>query len=271
MAAAAVLVSRRDRCDPPLRRRRWRRLAALAHGRAGGHRLGEEALLRRPAGPGRASPNTGLDVQVDTAGTATDRHHGRPRRSTTSRSRRACRRRSKIRSRPPHQRRATCRSTRRWRSPSCKPIAKLLSRPASPRTRAASGRSTWRSTSTSSRRTRAGPICRATPTYPANKSVLITSTDVRTSNSAAMYLSIASYVANGEQRRAEHRAGRRGPADRQRRCSCEQGFTEHLVGGAVRRLPHDRHRQDADGDDLRGAVPRARVRERRRASPRTWS
>lgn len=33
--------------------------------------------------------------------------------------------------------------------------------------------------------------------YPANKSVLITSTDVRTSNSAANYLSIASYVANG--------------------------------------------------------------------------
>ncbi len=34
-------------------------------------------------------------------------------------------------------------------------------------------------------------------TYPAGKSILITSTDVRTSNSAAMYLSIASYVANG--------------------------------------------------------------------------
>ncbi|HEY4025801.1 MAG TPA: hypothetical protein VGO86_05160 [Candidatus Dormibacteraeota bacterium] len=33
--------------------------------------------------------------------------------------------------------------------------------------------------------------------YPAGKSVLVTSTDVRTSNSAAMYLSVASYVANG--------------------------------------------------------------------------
>jgi hypothetical protein len=32
--------------------------------------------------------------------------------------------------------------------------------------------------------------------YPASKSILITSTDIRTSNSAAMYLSIASYVAN---------------------------------------------------------------------------
>jgi hypothetical protein len=34
-------------------------------------------------------------------------------------------------------------------------------------------------------------------TYAASKSILITSTDIRTSNSAAMYLSIASYVANG--------------------------------------------------------------------------
>ena len=34
-------------------------------------------------------------------------------------------------------------------------------------------------------------------TFPVNKSILMTSTDVRKSNSAAMYLSIASYVANG--------------------------------------------------------------------------
>jgi hypothetical protein len=33
--------------------------------------------------------------------------------------------------------------------------------------------------------------------YPAGTSILITSTDIRTSNSAAMYLAIASYVANG--------------------------------------------------------------------------
>jgi hypothetical protein len=35
-------------------------------------------------------------------------------------------------------------------------------------------------------------------TYPAGKSIVITSTDPNTSNSAAMYLSIASYVANGD-------------------------------------------------------------------------
>src|SRR5262249_31039950 len=34
--------------------------------------------------------------------------------------------------------------------------------------------------------------------YPSSRSVLISSTDIRQSNSAAMYLSIASYVANGE-------------------------------------------------------------------------
>jgi hypothetical protein len=34
--------------------------------------------------------------------------------------------------------------------------------------------------------------------FPANKSVLISSTDVRTSNSAAMYLALLSYVANGD-------------------------------------------------------------------------
>jgi hypothetical protein len=34
--------------------------------------------------------------------------------------------------------------------------------------------------------------------YPVDRSVVITSTDVRTSNSAAMYLSLASYVANGD-------------------------------------------------------------------------
>jgi len=35
-------------------------------------------------------------------------------------------------------------------------------------------------------------------TYPVNKSILITSTDVRKSNSAAMYLSLTSYVANSD-------------------------------------------------------------------------
>ena len=34
-------------------------------------------------------------------------------------------------------------------------------------------------------------------TYPSGNSILITSTDIRTSNSAAMYLALASYVANG--------------------------------------------------------------------------
>ena len=39
---------------------------------------------------------------------------------------------------------------------------------------------------------------KASSAYPVDKSVVITSTDVRSSNSAAMYLSLASYVANGD-------------------------------------------------------------------------
>jgi hypothetical protein len=38
---------------------------------------------------------------------------------------------------------------------------------------------------------------RGNSAYPVNKRILITSTDIRKSNSAAMYLSLASYVANG--------------------------------------------------------------------------
>ena len=37
----------------------------------------------------------------------------------------------------------------------------------------------------------------ANTTYPVNKSILVTSTDVRKSNSAALYLALTSYVANG--------------------------------------------------------------------------
>src|SRR5262249_51346467 len=39
---------------------------------------------------------------------------------------------------------------------------------------------------------------KASKAYPVDKSVVITSTDVRSSNSAAMYLSLSSYVANGD-------------------------------------------------------------------------
>ncbi|GAA1855023.1 hypothetical protein GCM10009751_09800 [Myceligenerans crystallogenes] len=38
----------------------------------------------------------------------------------------------------------------------------------------------------------------AAEAYPSSRSILVSSTDVRTSNSAAMYLAIASYVANGD-------------------------------------------------------------------------
>lgn len=47
------------------------------------------------------------------------------------------------------------------------------------------------------RNARWSDLPKATDLYPSSRSILITSTDIRTSNSAAMYLSIASYVGNG--------------------------------------------------------------------------
>ena len=40
---------------------------------------------------------------------------------------------------------------------------------------------------------------KASAAFPTNKAVLLSSTDVRSSNSAAMYLALASYIANGQQ------------------------------------------------------------------------
>ena len=59
--------------------------------------------------------------------------------------------------------------------------------------------------------------------YPVNKSVLITSTDVRKSNSAAMYLSLASYVANGDNI-VQNDASAQGIADRLSPIFLRQGF-----------------------------------------------
>ncbi|WP_449066041.1 hypothetical protein [Planomonospora algeriensis] len=75
--------------------------------------------------------------------------------------------------------------------------------------------------------------------YPARKRVLLTTTDVRTSNSAAMYLAMTSYVANGEtwsapprrcpgwrrswRRSSSTRATRRPPARRRSRTTWSWG------------------------------------------------
>jgi hypothetical protein len=67
-------------------------------------------------------------------------------------------------------------------------------------------------------------------TYPANKSVLLASTDVRTSNSAAMYLAIVSYVRNGD-RVVENAAQGDRVVDQVAPLFLRQGFSEYSTEG----------------------------------------
>ncbi|MGO1073728.1 hypothetical protein [Lysobacter sp. CA199] len=68
------------------------------------------------------------------------------------------------------------------------------------------------------------------PNYAVGKSVLITSTDVRTSNSAAMYLALASYLANGDDVVANE-AGADQIADRLVHLFSKQGYQESSSSG----------------------------------------
>ena len=66
--------------------------------------------------------------------------------------------------------------------------------------------------------------------YPARKSLLIASTDVRTSNSAAMYLALASYVGNGD-RVVENAAQGDKVVDQVAPLFLRQGFSEYSTEG----------------------------------------
>ncbi|MBN7137762.1 hypothetical protein A7A76_24010 [Lysobacter enzymogenes] len=68
------------------------------------------------------------------------------------------------------------------------------------------------------------------PNYAVSKSVLITSTDVRTSNSAAMYLALASYLANGDDVVASEAAADQ-VADRLVHLFSKQGYQESSSSG----------------------------------------
>ncbi|MGH8081195.1 MAG: hypothetical protein ACREP7_11510, partial [Lysobacter sp.] len=68
------------------------------------------------------------------------------------------------------------------------------------------------------------------PNYAVSKSVLITSTDVRTSNSAAMYLALASYLANGDDVVANE-TGADQVADRLVHLFSKQGYQESSSSG----------------------------------------
>jgi hypothetical protein len=62
--------------------------------------------------------------------------------------------------------------------------------------------------------------------YPARKSILVNSTDIRRSNSAAMYLALASYIFNGEQV-VENIDQANQLTDRLADLFIRQGYTEH--------------------------------------------
>lgn len=66
--------------------------------------------------------------------------------------------------------------------------------------------------------------------YPVNKSLLITSTDVRKSNSAAMYLALASFVANGD-RVAQNEADVQRVLPLMKALFLRQGFVESSSAG----------------------------------------
>lgn len=68
------------------------------------------------------------------------------------------------------------------------------------------------------------------PDYAVSKSVLITSTDVRTSNSAAMYLALASYLANGDNV-VDTDAAADAVADRLTHLFAKQGYQESSSSG----------------------------------------
>jgi hypothetical protein len=82
-------------------------------------------------------------------------------------------------------------------------------------------------------------------TFPAGKSILITSTDPTKSNSAAMYLSIASYVANGDnvvqdQSQAQKVLGSVAPIFTRQgftQSSTEAPFDDYLAPSAIGRIP----------------------------------
>lgn len=68
-------------------------------------------------------------------------------------------------------------------------------------------------------------------TYNANKKVLISTTDVRKSNSAAMYLALTSYVANGDQVVTSDKTQQDAVVPAVGRLFLDQGFVENTSSG----------------------------------------
>lgn len=67
--------------------------------------------------------------------------------------------------------------------------------------------------------------------YPSSRNVMITTTDVRSSNSALMYLSLASYVLNGNAVVTSEDAGRQQATDALARLFLDQGYSHSSSAG----------------------------------------
>lgn len=67
--------------------------------------------------------------------------------------------------------------------------------------------------------------------YPSSRNVLITTTDVRSSNSALMYLSLASYVLNGNAVVTSEEAARQQATDSLARLFLDQGYSQSSSAG----------------------------------------
>lgn len=67
--------------------------------------------------------------------------------------------------------------------------------------------------------------------YPSSRNVMITTTDVRSSNSALMYLSLASYVLNGNAVVTSEDAGRQQATDALARLFLDQGYSQSSSAG----------------------------------------
>ena len=89
-------------------------------------------------------------------------------------------------------------------------------------------------------------------TYPVNKSILITSTDVRKSNSAAMYLALASATSPTATTSSRTTPQVDAIVDPAVAAVPAPGLRGEQLRGAVRGLPGPGHGQEPDGDDLRG-------------------
>ena len=205
------LGHRAERPDRPRRRALLRRSAGQAHPRreapAGG---GDADRQPRDGGPRRARRDARLHLPLRRGRRQPDRRRRAPRRRSRSPSRR--------------------RSSRRWSSPAGSRWRRSWSPTAWPSRSATStfGVDIAKLTETMLARKRWKDL-KGAEAYDVSRGVLVSTTDVRRSNSAAMYLALTSYAKNGDV------VTDRGAAEPLARQLAElfkrQGYQENYVNG----------------------------------------